>query len=117
MVERCEEPFKIGGANEKDTQLNIKKELYDITAYCGCQKCCGKSDGITATGTKATSRRTIAVDPVKIPYGTEVIIDGHSYYAEDTGNAMKGNHIDIYFDTHQEALNFGRQTKEVIILR
>lgn len=80
------------------------------TAYCPCVKCCGKSDGITATGTKATAGRTIAVDPAVIPYGTEVVINGHTYVAEDCGGAINGNDIDIYFDSHDAALQFGRQT-------
>lgn len=79
------------------------------TAYCPCAKCCGKTDGITASGTKATAGRTIAVDPSVIPYGTEVIINGITYVAEDCGGAVKGNDIDIFFNTHEEALNFGRQ--------
>ena len=79
------------------------------TAYCPCAKCCGKSDGITATGTKATAGRTIAVDPSVIPYGAEVIINGNTYVAEDCGGAVKGNRIDIFFDTHEEALKFGRR--------
>lgn len=80
------------------------------TAYCPCVKCCGKDDGITATGTKATAGRTIAVDPSIIPYGTEITINGHTYIAEDCGGAVKGNKVDIFFNTHQEALNFGKQT-------
>lgn len=94
-----------------------KTETFIITAYCPCTKCNGKwAGGITSTGVKAQSKHTIAVDPKKIPYGTKVIIDGHTYIAEDCGGAIKGNRIDVYFDTHKEALNFGRQTKEVTIL-
>lgn len=100
---------------EKVEQQN-KTETFVLTAYCACKKCCGKNDGITATGTKASEGRTIAVDPNKIPYGTKVVIDGQTYIAEDCGGAIKGNRIDLYFDSHQEALNFGRQTKEVTIL-
>lgn len=79
------------------------------TAYCSCEMCCGKTDGITATGTKATAGRTIAADPSVIPYGTEVIINGNTYVVEDCGAGVKGNCIDIYFDSHAEALAFGRQ--------
>lgn len=89
--------------------------MFETTAYCPCVSCCGKSDGITATGTKATAGRTIAVDPNIIPYGTEVIICGNTYIAEDCGGAIKGNRIDIYFDSHQEAIMYGRQTVEVFI--
>lgn len=80
------------------------------TAYCPCAQCCGKTDGITATGTQATAGRTIAVDPAVIPYGTEVIINGHTYIAEDCGGAINGRDIDIFFNTHEEAVQFGRQT-------
>ena len=86
---------------------------FKLTAYCACEKCCGKSDGITATGTKATANRTIAVDKTVIPYGTTVIINGNEYVAEDTGGAIKGNIIDIFFDDHEEALNFGVQYANV----
>ena len=86
------------------------------TAYCPCIKCCGKSDGITATGTRATPNRTLAVDPQIIPYGTKVIIDGQTYIAEDKGGAIKENRIDIYFESHNEALNFGRQTKTIKVI-
>lgn len=95
----------------------ISLGMFETTAYCPCVKCCGKSDGITATGTKATARRTIAVDPNIIPYGTEVIIDGNTYVAEDCGGAIKGNKIDIYFDSHQTALQYGRRNVEVFIQR
>jgi len=43
------------------------------------------------------------------------LIDGREYTAEDRGGAIKGNKIDVFFDTHKEALNFGRQTAEVYI--
>ena len=75
--------------------------------------CCGKSDGITSIGVKATEGRTVAVDPDKIPYGSEVVINGHTYIAEDCGGAISGNKVDIFFDTHQEALEFGVRYAEV----
>lgn len=79
-----------------------------VTAYCPCEKCCGKwSGGNTSSGTTPQQNRTIAVDPSVIPYGTEVTIDGQVYIAEDTGSSIKGNRIDIYFDNHQDALNYG----------
>ena len=89
---------------------------YTITHYCPCEKCCGKTDAITATGTIATADRTIAVDPSVIPYGTEVIIDGQAYIAEDTGGAIKGNRIDIFCDSHQEAINRGKITREIWVI-
>ena len=87
------------------------------TAYCGCVRCCGKSDCITATGTRATEGRTIAADPRVIPYGTHVLINGHEYIVEDCGGAINGNRIDIYFESHEDALQFGVQTVTVEILQ
>lgn len=98
----------------QDTEL-VSLGEFKLTAYCPCMKCCGKTDGITATGTQATEGRTIAVDPSLIPYGTEVIIDGHTYIAEDCGGAIKNKRIDIFFETHEAALNFGVQYSEVFI--
>lgn len=96
----------------------VSMGLYKITAYCPCKQCCGKSDGITATGTVATEGRTIAVDPSVIPYGSVVYFEGADgciggYVAEDCGGAVKGNHIDLYFDTHAAALSWGVREMEV----
>lgn len=97
---------------EKPTLTTFK-----VTAYCPCMKCCGKTDGITATGTVATAGRTIAVDPTVIPYGSQVILNGIAYTAEDCGGAIKGNKIDMFFDTHQEALEWGVQYIEGVVIK
>lgn len=86
---------------------------FRITAYCACAACCGKSDGITATGTICKAGRTIAVDPDVIPYGTEVVINGHVYVAEDCGGGIDGKSIDLYFDSHEDALRWGVKYFEV----
>lgn len=107
------------GANNREIEEAEQSitEPYIITAYCPCVKCCGKTDGITATGTKATQGKTIAVDPSKIPYGTKIEIEGVGIrIAEDCGGAIKGNRIDLFFSDHQSALNFGRQTRQVTII-
>lgn len=100
--------------------LDIGESLgeFKLTAYCPCVTCCGKTDGITATGTLAEEGRTIAVDPRVIPYGSAVTIyfsDGtvHTYTAEDCGGAIKENRIDVFFDDHQAAREFGVQTAYV----
>ena len=81
-----------------------------ITHYCACKRCTGKSPGdrgygITRTGTYVQHGRTVAVDPEVIPLGSEVLINGVVYIAEDTG--VRGNAVDIYLDDHQECLNAG----------
>lgn len=88
---------------------------FTATAYCACVRCCGKEDGITATGTQATEGRTIAVDPDIIPYGSHVLLiwpDGtqHTYIAEDCGGSINGNSLDVYFDSHEAARQFGVQS-------
>ena len=98
------------------TKAKSTTARFKLTAYCACAKCCGKTDGITASGTKATQGRTIAVDPRVIPYGTKVIINGNTYIAEDCGGAIKENRIDVYFNSHSEALKFGVQYADVTIL-
>ncbi len=45
------------------------------------------------------------------PMGTEVEIDGHIYIAQDVGGAVSGNRIDLYFDSHEDALQWGVQEK------
>ena len=110
---------KVGMCNYADVEVEEHKEInlgkFKLTAYCSCEKCCGKSDGITSTGTKATQGRTIAVDPKVIGYGSKVKINGKEYVAEDCGGAIKSNHIDVFFNNHQDALDFGVQYANVYI--
>lgn len=107
---------------EESAELTIGEPFgeFKLTAYCPCSVCCGKSDGITATGTLAEEGRTIAVDPRVIPYGSSVTIyfaDGtsHTYTAEDCGGAIKEHRIDVFFDDHQAAREFGVQTAYVYV--
>lgn len=100
---------------------------FKTTAYCTCIKCCGiwsaehpsrvGTDYVqrTKSGTIPTADRTVSVDPDVIPLGTVLIIDGHEYIAEDTGSAVKGNVIDIYFDSHELAVEYGVQMKTIYI--
>lgn len=79
---------------------------YKITAYCPCAKCCGKATGRTASGTRATAGRTVAASG-KFSFGTQLNIGGHVYTVEDRGGAINGNKIDIYVNSHAEALRWG----------
>lgn len=85
---------------------NASGQMYKITAYCSCAKCCGKSTGRTAMGTKATAGRTVAASS-QFAFGTKLNINGHTYTVEDRGGAIKGNKIDIYVNSHAEALAWG----------
>lgn len=94
-------------------------ENVTVTHYDCCVECCGKTDGITASGVRATPYSTVAVDPSVIPLGADVLVDYgdgaglRRYRAEDTGGAVKGNHIDLCVGSHAEALQLGRRTATV----
>ena len=99
---------------EEVKPVQVVTEQCVATAYCPCSICCGKwADGKTASGTIATQGRTIAVDKSIIPLGEIVTVNGKDYIAEDTGSAIKGKKIDIFFDSHNDALEFGRKEVEV----
>ena len=83
-----------------------------MTAYGS--DCIGCS-GITASGTVLEKGRTIAVDPDVIPLGSEVMIDGQVYIAEDTGGAIKGNKLDLFVGTEADSVQYGVQQHEVYI--
>ena len=89
-----------------------------VTHYDTCVACCGKDDGITASGVRATPGVTVAVDPTVIPLGSDVLVDYgdgeiHYYRADDVGGAVKGNHIDLCVGSHEEALQLGCRTATV----
>ena len=80
--------------------------IFKVTAYCSCAKCCGKTNGITASGTKATAGRTVATSS-QFSFGTQLDIGGYTYTVEDRGGAIQGNRIDVYMNSHAEALAWG----------
>lgn len=80
--------------------------IYKVTAYCACAKCCGKSTGRTASGTRATPGRTVAASR-RFSFGTKLLINGKVYVVEDRGGAIQGNRIDIYMTSHSRALAWG----------
>ena len=105
----------------------------EVTGYCHCGSCCGwhrnwfgrpvfsygpmkgqrKDVGITASGTRVRPG-TIAADTRHFPFGTIMFIPGYGYgIVEDRGGAIKGHKIDLYFRTHQQALEWGRQQRQV----
>lgn len=107
----------IGEVNATEDMYGDSLGLFDITYYCSCEICCDVETGITATGAPVVEGETIAVDPSLIPYGTQVIIGGHVFTAEDCGGAIKQNHIDIYVHSHEEALALGRTSAEVYLVK
>lgn len=106
---------KVAAPSYADPSMNGYEFLgtYVTTGYCPCARCCGKTNGITANGSHATANHTIAADTRNLPFGTQVVINGQVYTVEDRGGAIKGNRIDIFFASHQEALVYGRRTVNV----
>jgi 3D (Asp-Asp-Asp) domain-containing protein len=89
----------------------------NASAYAPVVECCGKDDGITANGSYA-GKGVVAVDPNVIPLGTKLYVPGYGIcIAADTGGAIKGNKIDLCYNTYNEALNFGRKDVSVYILK
>jgi 3D (Asp-Asp-Asp) domain-containing protein len=111
--------------------------VMEVTAYCACQKCCGwkqnwlgmpvfssgslagvrKKVGVCADGTKAR-RGTIAADTDFYPFGTQIYVPGYGVGAvHDRGSAIKGMHrLDLFFRSHDDAKEWGRQELTVVLL-
>lgn len=104
-------PEKKEAPKPKETSLGT----FTITGYCGCSKCSG-SHGLTYSGTVPTANHTISADLNLFPLGTKLKIDGIIYTVEDKGSAVKGKTLDIYYDTHDEALAKGRYSAEVFLM-
>ncbi|MEW6095959.1 MAG: 3D domain-containing protein [bacterium] len=102
--------------------LNAKRKVKKVltmvaTAYSDSVISCGKWAGHpTPIGLKA-QYGVIAVDPRVIPLRTKLYVDGYGYgIAGDVGGAIKGNRIDLCFNTYREAVNYGRKRVKVYIL-
>lgn len=103
--------------------LTMTATAYDLSFQSTGRKPGDKYYGLTASGTRV-GPGVVAVDPKVIPLGTKLYIestDGSSHYgyasAEDTGGAIKGNKIDLFFQTPQEVRKFGRRTVKVYVLK
>lgn len=106
----------------RQDDLVVRKVSMEVTAYCPCNKCCGPNAiGITASGRDTTynSSRFAAADP-SIPFGTKLLVPGYSEHAVeviDRGSAIRGDKIDVFFASHEAALEWGRRRVEVTILQ
>lgn len=94
------------------------REIY-VTATAYTASCSGCS-GTTATGVNLHANpnaKVIAVDPSVIPLGSKVYVEGYGYaIAADTGGAIKGNKIDVFIASKQDAYQWGRKTVKIKIL-
>ena len=99
---------------------NIEWYTIEVSYYCPCYICCGKEDGITASGNLAIEGVTVAL-PSSIPLGTIIVIDGHEYVCQDRGGAIidyGNNYIraDIFLNSHEDCLARGRYITEGYII-
>ena len=92
-----------------------------ITFYCACVLCCGKwADGRTFTGVEPRQGWTVACDPKILPMGSLIEIEGlevgRFFECEDIGSAIKKRHLDVYMDSHADALKLGRKRLPVRVV-
>ncbi len=94
-----------------------------VTAYCPCTKCCGPSaQGITASGKRVSYNqgRFVAADKTLLPFGTRLQVPGYhgasTVEVVDTGSAIKGHRLDVYYPSHQKALEWGKRWVDVLVL-
>ena len=101
----------------------IRTIRMEVTAYCSCKKCCGpNAAGLTASGKDISYNdgRFVAADTNVLPFGTKLVIKGYSNNQPveviDRGSAIKGNKLDVFYASHEEALKWGRQVIEVTVV-
>ena len=113
IVQTSEEMEHVAAAEEVEEVPSMHLwGVATITHYCNCSICCGQwAGGGTASGTIPTAGRTVAAE---LPFGTRLVINGHEYIVEDRG--VSGCWVDIYCDSHSEALARGMYQTEVWIL-
>jgi 3D (Asp-Asp-Asp) domain-containing protein len=103
----------------KGTTPTVK--TFNTSAYCSCEKCCGKTTGVTSSGATPTTWSTIAAGK-SYPIGTVIYIpalkdkpNGGWFIVQDRGGSITNNKIDIYMGTHTEAIQFGRKNLECYV--
>ena len=100
-----------------DARTYINMGQCKITYYCPCEICSEGWGHQTYSGKTARSAHTVAVDPDVFDIGSKLLIDGKIYTAEDIGGGVKGDHVDIFVDTHEETLEGGVKYKDVKVIR
>lgn len=117
----------VSGTQEISTYHNGSSSLHTVictvTAYSPDYESTGKTPDHhlykrTATGSTAEEGRTVAADFDFLPPGSLIEIEGIGLrVVEDTGGGLSNTHIDLYFESHEKAVEFGRQQKEIKVLR
>lgn len=123
-VERTTPNFVTTTANRLAKRVAGKTptvKTFNTSAYCSCAKCCGKTNGITSSGAKASTWCTIAAGKA-YPIGTIIYIpalknkpNGGWFIVQDRGGAISNSKLDIYMGTHTSALQYGRRNLECYV--
>ncbi len=111
------EACTVSECDNSDTATEIYAGRFTTTAYCNCRKCCRGGTNRTKSGTIPQAGHTISADLNVFPLGTKLRIGGVVYTVEDSGSSIKGNKLDIYFNSHSQALQYGRQSADVYIVQ
>lgn len=97
---------------EADTSSGKSLGIFTITGYCSCPAC-SSGHNKTFSGTVPKPNHTISADLNVFPLGTKLLINGITYTVEDKGSAVKGNKLDIFYGSHDEAMAAGSYKAEV----
>ncbi len=118
-----EELRSLYAAAESGKEFNYAKEYtMSASAYTAGYESTGKRPGdpgygITASGMRA-EHGVVATDPSVIPLGTKLYIEGYGYaIAGDTGGTINGNSIDLFYESLDDALRFGRRKVKVYVIQ
>ena len=106
---------------DTNTAAEAPAEIYagrfTTTAYCSCRRCCRGGKNRTKSGTIPQAGHTISADLRVFPLGTKLRINGVVYTVEDSGSGIRGNKLDIFFNSHSQALQYGKRSADVYIVR
>ena len=115
--------FRVPRPERAITGRKVRQMLMEVTAYCACKKCCGpRAQGITASGKHVSynNGRFVAADTRLLKFNTNLIIPGYANNQPvkvlDRGGAIKGHKLDVFFHSHQEARQWGRQKLWVTVI-
>ena len=111
MIEERRAASAVNASSAQGGNMRLLGTYY-ITGYDTCARCCGKSDGITASGRRATVGRTVAMSG--LPFGTRIYIEGIGYrVVEDRG--VSGGRVDVLCSNHSECYAITGRYKVYIV--
>ena len=115
-------PKTEGHTARRMSPSNRRVVMMQVTAYCPCKKCCGRNArGVTASGKRVSYNggRFVAADTNHFPFGTRLSIPGYHNAKPveviDTGSAIKGKKLDVYFPSHETATEWGVRSVPVTV--